>query len=136
MRLISSVFFVISILCAAQPSYAGFRIQPRITAVLATAPGVSVMSTRPDTAARMNSRALAFNKEHIAHKRRQQGEGGWAGLLAYICACTVVLTPLAVIFGAIGLSRRKNHRLAVKGFTYGVVYTALVILILVSTLAL
>jgi len=123
------VFLFIFMLCSIPASRAAIIIKQHTAVPACASLHVSVDA---DTT-KMNSRTRAF-AEPFVHRRHKKAEGGWAGLLAYICVCTVVLAPLAVVFGALGLSRRKNYKLALRGFVYGLVYVLLAAIILTLTL--
>ena len=70
---------------------------------------------------------------------------GAFGLLLSVVASIVVLPapigviallsfPLAIIFGAMGMKRRRHRGLAIAGFVIGVVMTALILIVFVAAL--
>lgn len=109
--------------------------------VVSVSPSANTNENQGDSTGRpkrIKSRAETFqdgymhNHHHRAHGHNDgEGTGGWAGIVALVCACTFYYAPLAILFGAIGMQRgRRNRRLARGAFIAGIVEVSVVVILI------
>ena len=69
------------------------------------------------------------------HHHQGDGTSGWAGITSFVCAL-VGAGFCAVIFGAIGLGRKRRQKgLAIAGIVIGTIETIIYIALIVTLLA-
>jgi len=86
-----------------------------------------------------NVKNYVSSQQHMGNAPGNDGSG-WEGIVSLVCgilslciaffgATALLLAICAIVFGALGMGRRKRHRgLATAGFVIGVVVLAIVLL--------
>ena len=143
---VAIIVLVISLFSFAPASYAGFTIKKPLTNILPIPQQNNDKAQDDTTRHKLRSRSETFIEGSRAQRRHRHnttnedgtrnngnGTGGWAGIVALVCACTVYYAPLAILFGAIGMQRgRKNRGMAKGAFIAGIVEVGLLVLAVVA----
>jgi hypothetical protein len=128
-------------------SYAGFVVKKSMLTVdsSATIASSATSSFRPNADQSLLYRTISrYSSPEIANKLSPR-TSGWEGIVAFVCGVigfvgwpvTILMSILAIIFGAIGMGRRKRNRgLAIAGLVLGIIGVVVGILALVLIISL
>jgi len=146
MKQLSIIILFLSLLLGSNQSLAGVAVKKKLLTD-SSAVAFQLPELSKEKSVLENARELVsfYKKPHAAP---QQGSSGWEGITALICGILglcllftgplgLVLSILAIIFGALGLGRGKpHHGMALAGLILGAVALLLLLLAVIVFLTL
>lgn len=148
MRKVLYIFCCFAILISTSNiSHAGFVVKKSLLTVDSTATTLSTTTNgfHTNTDQSLLYRTISRYTTPKLAQNLSPRTSGWEGIVAFVCGVigfvgwpvTILMSILAIIFGAIGMGRRKRNRgLAIAGLVLGIIGVVVGILALVLIISL
>ncbi len=130
------LLLTVSLFASVNNANAAFIVKKSQRTEAAKGPNAERASTKSERANNLRVLSnLALHQGDHEKDTKKSDTSGWEGIVALVCGILGVFTGIlaipAIIFGAIGMKRGKQHRgLARAGFILGVVVVGIVLLFL------